>query len=280
MSKEAISQIEDMFEDLNRRSARSFPVPGTLSSILEKSIDPKQQVQNIRASSEILTTFATAAVEMWFRSLHSFLISASLTEASPIWASVAGYYSSHYSIRGFAHLFGIFQLYKIKRIVFLEKQNNRYVCRVEQKGDLREHRFYWKSVSEHPMIAGDPFFYPNLDSIPKSDVSHRNKTNYWDHLNCFPNFRPLEQEVLSQRVERIANIQFSDVPVPDADQFPDIENVQTIAYHRIVKFRRCLDEVLKSKNRFWSVNRQPSWCPSKMKFNVADPVYLALYKKN
>ena len=32
---------------------------------------------------------------MWLRAVHSF-ISASLTGISDIWASVAGYYSSHY----------------------------------------------------------------------------------------------------------------------------------------------------------------------------------------
>lgn len=272
-------QVEIMFEGLNRQSASdAFPRIETLASLLSSLADNSATTRTVAVSRQVLTSFATAAVEMWLRAIHSFLISASLTEASPIWASVSGYYASHYAIRGFAHLLGVFQLHKIKKIVYLQITAQPFVCSIEKKsGWNREHKFYWKYVSEHPSFSGDPFFYPNREDLSKSDGSHRNKANYADHVNRFPVFEPLESEYIRQRVERISNIEFSDVPIPSADRFPDIDSVQIVAYHRIVKFRRCVDEVLGEKNRFWRVHRKPSWCPDTMTFSLVDPAYLKLY---
>jgi hypothetical protein len=270
-----------MFASLDRqRAPGSFPAPGTLSDLLSECVDPSFPATTLAARPMILTCFATAAVEMWLRSVHSFLISVSLTSASPIWASVAGYYSSHYSVRAFAHLFGVFHLHKKKRIVLLDKDGSHLVLRIEKKhGKDREHKFYWKCVSDHPQLAGDPFFYPNLEDQPQSDGAHRNKANYSDHVDRFPVFQPLEAQYLRDRVERISNIEFSDVPVPSADRFPDIDNVQIVAYHRLVKFRRLVDEALSEGNRFWKVHRNPPWCPVTMKFSVVEPVYTALYAR-
>jgi hypothetical protein len=67
--------------------------------------------------------------------------------------------------------------------------------------------------------------------------------------------------------------------VPRTDDFPDTVSVQFVAYHRIVKFRRLLDEILGSKNRFWKVQRNPHWCPAGMNFSVVDPVFAALYAR-
>lgn len=224
--------------------------------------------------------FATAAVEMWLRAIHSFLISASLTQASPIWSSVAGYYSSHYSIRAFAHLFGVFHLHKMKRLVRVERQGRGLVLRIDRKhGYDREHKFYWKYLSAHPELSSDPFFYPNREDVPESDGSHRNKANYADHVDAFPVFRPLDAEQLEARIRRIAGIEFSDVPVPSADRFPDIETVQILAYHRVVKFRRLVDETVGPRHRFWKVQRTPSWCPPNMNFGLVEPVYAALYTR-
>ncbi len=281
MDKELSSQIERMFAELNLRSAaNSIPALGALSRLLSAYIDDSSSETVVAAKPIVLTHFATAAVEMWLRSVHSFLISVSLTRASPIWSSVAGYYSSHYSIRAFAHLFGVFQLYKMKRIAYLDKQGSHFVLRMENKGAKhREHKFYWKYVSEHPQLLTDPFFYANTDDQPRSDGAHRNKANYSDHVNLFPVFVPLDAQYLRDRVERISSIVFSDVPVPSADDddFPDLDNVQVIAYHRLVKFRRLVDEVLSTRNRFWNVQRKPSWCPETLKFSVVDPVFAALY---
>jgi hypothetical protein len=279
MDKELSGQVQRMFANLNNQSAAgALPAPGTLANVLSGYVVGNSPITIVAAPARELAYFATAAVEMWLRSIHSFLISVSLTKASPIWASVAGYYSSHYSIRAFAHLFGIFHLHRKKRIVFLEKQANHFVFRIEKKnGGDREHKLYWKHVKGHPQLAADPFFYASQDDQPRSDGSHRNKANYSDHVDRFPVFLPLEAEYLEERVERISNIEFSDVPVPDANNFPDIENVQVVAYHRIVKFRQLIDETLGTRNRFWKVQRSPSWCPGTLTFSVVEPVFSALY---
>lgn len=279
MTKDLQSQVERMFADLNNQSAAgSLPKPNTLSDLLANFVVGSSPNTTVTAQQKVLTCFATAAVEMWLRSVHSFLISVSLTKASPIWSSVAGYYSSHYSVRAFAHLFGFFNLHRKRRIVRLERDGNHLVLHIEKKnsGD-GEHKFYWKCAAEHPQLATDPFFYPNRDVGPKSDGAHRNKANYEDHIDWFPVFLPLQEQSLIDRVEHISTIPFSDVPVPDIDEFPDINNVQIVAYHRLVKFRLFVDEVLGNKNRFWKVQRKPSWCPSTMNFSVVDPVFAALY---
>jgi len=267
-----------MFAGLNRQSAASsFPAPGTLSELLSGHVDPSSPTKTVVATQQILTCFATAAVEMWLRAVHSFLISVSLTKASPIWASVAGYYSSHYSVRAFAHLFGVFQLHKKKRIAYLDTGGAHLVLE-KKHGNDREHKFYWKFVSEHPELTSDPFFYPNQED--QFDGGHRNKANYSDHVCRYPVFQPLDAQFLKDRVERISNIEFSSVPVPraDADHFPDIENIQIVAYHRLVKFRQLVDEVC-AGNRFWKVQRTPSWCPDTLKFSVVESVFVALYAR-
>jgi hypothetical protein len=134
-------------------------------------------------------------------------------------------------------------------------------------------------VSAHPQLADDPFFYPNQED--HLDGGHRNKANYSDHICRYPVFQPLDSQFLEDRVEKISSIQFSSVPAPrvDADHFPDIENVQILAYHRLVKFRKLVDEIC-GGNRFWKVQRTPAWCPETMKFSVVEPVFTALYARN
>ncbi len=159
----------------------------------------------------------------------------------------------------------------------LDKENRRFVCRIERKrGRDGEHKLYWKCVSEHPLLAGDPLFYLNLED--QSDGAHRNKANYSDHVNQFPTFQPLNARSLGERLERISNIELSDVPVPNAEHFPDLESVQIVAYHRLLKFRRILDEAVGLENRFWKVHRTPSWYPD-MKFEVVEPTYISVYER-
>jgi hypothetical protein len=271
-------QISVMFSRLNTQSAAgAFPAPRALSTLLTSKCAPYDQAF-IAARPADMTLFATAAVEMWLRAIHSFLISASLTDASPIWASVAGYYSSHYSVRAFAHLLGLFHLHRDKRVIKLSRQGHGWIFEIIKKnaGD-REHKLYWKFLAEHPEFNGDPFFYPNREDLPESDGSHRNRANYADHLNVFPQFKPLSEAFLAQRIQKIAEIQFSAVPVPNADKFPDIASVQILAYHRIVKFRKILDEVVGTEHRFWNVQRNPSWRPKDLTFEVVDPEYTAIY---
>ncbi|MGA2714012.1 MAG: hypothetical protein ABSG41_12970 [Bryobacteraceae bacterium] len=273
-------QITVMFSPLNNLSAAdAFPAIGALSELLTKNCAPFTQ-QAVAAKPNDLKAFATASVEVWLRAVHSFLVSASLTEASPIWSSVAGYYSSHYSIRAFAHLFGLFHLYKQRRLIQLAPQGKGWVFQIDKKnGGDREHKLYWKYLHQHAELANDPFFYFNRDDVPESDGSHRNRANYADHIDRFPIFRTLDSEYLARRIQKIAEIDLSDVPIPNADRFPDIESVQIIAYHRIVKFRQLLDEAVGPTHRFWKVQRTPSWTPRTLTFEVIDPAYTSIFAR-
>jgi hypothetical protein len=280
MNSDLSTQIAVMFKALNNKSAAdAFPEPRTLANLLKSRCSPFT-ADIVAAKTPDLSVFATAAVEMWLRAVHSFLISASLTQASPIWASVAGYYSSHYSMWAFSHLFGLFHLHHDKRLIQLKRDGNGFVFEIIKKnGGDREHKLYWKYLAEHKELKGDPFFYPNREDIPQSDGSHRNRANYADHLNSFPMFKPLSEEYLAQRIQKIAEIEFSAVPIPNADKFADLATVQILAYHRIVKFRQLLDEVVGVDNRFWAVQRNPSWKPKDLTFEVVEPVFAALYAR-
>ena len=260
-----------MFQGLGSTSATdAIPPPATLSLILNNIVD-NSSTSSSPISQTDATKFATAAVEMWHRAVHSFLISASLTKASPIWSSVSGYYSSHYSIRAFAHLFGHFLLYKNNKCrIELELDGNHYLCHIKPKGNKGEHRYYWKIVHEHPDLIDDSFFTINNEYISESDSAHRNKANYYDHLNGFQPFQVLDETYLKHRIAVISNIEIDEAPIPncDASPYPDLENVQIVAYHRLVKFRNFIDSILGGTNRFWSVHRNPSWCPNYMHFQL------------
>lgn len=280
MNSDLSAQINIMFRALNNKgSAASFPKPRALANLLRSRCAPFA-IEIVAARPPDLSFFATAAVEIWLRAVHSFLIAASLTDSSPIWASVSGYYSSHYSMRAFSHLFGLFHLHQDKRIIQLRRDGKGFVFEVIKKnGGDREHKLYWKYLAEHKELKDDPFFYPNREDIPESDGSHRNRANYADHLNSFPMFKPLDEEQLARRIQKIAEIEFSAVPVPNADKFADLATVQILAYHRIVKFRRLLDEVVGVDNRFWAVQRNPSWKPKDLTFEVVEPVFTSLYAR-
>lgn len=265
------TQLIATFKLLNTvAAAKAFPEPTTLSKTLENIIPTDNTVdRNIDAKGACY--FATAAVEIWLRSVHSFLISASLTEASPIWASVSGYYASHYVVRGLAHLLGYFQLFRRKRIVRLRLQGGQYICSfTSKKANEGEHKLYWKLIKQNAEFAGDEFFTENSADSDQSDVGHRNHANYSDHIYSYPTFKPLDKKALRERIEYISKIALDAPPLPRLNNFPDIEYVQLIAYHRIVKFRRLLDELLGGKNRFWNVHRNPSFATGYMDFQLAE----------
>src|SRR5258708_15661734 len=93
------THIESAFAALNHEAAvNAFPPTGALS---EKLFKIHVGRLNGAGHGEDLPTvakmFTTAAVNMWMRAVHAFLVSSSLTDVSPVWASVAGYYSSHYA---------------------------------------------------------------------------------------------------------------------------------------------------------------------------------------
>lgn len=278
-------QIEIMFAGLNRASAASsFPERGALSSRLNSFAEGKSNGPH-KIEQAIASKFATAAVEMWHRSIHSFLISASLTNASPVWASVSGYYSSHYTMRAFAHLLGYFQLRKRRKVIQLQISGSNYLCDIMKKnGEDAEHKSYWKIVKAHSDFASDPFFTNNEDQLPnygselRSDVAHRSIANYLDHISGFPSFQALDITYLKQRVNKISGIPLSDAPLPRLDLYPDLINVQLIAYHRLVKFKSYVDDIFGESNRFWKVHRRPSWCMPFLDFQIIKPSYTTIYK--
>jgi hypothetical protein len=197
---------------------------------------------------------------MWQRAVHSYVISASLTEVSPVWASVSGYYSSHYSVRALAHLLGRFQLFKAGKIARIDLVEKKTVCVFDPKGaNDREHKFYWRIVKQSVAFSTDPLFTINPSNIEPSDVAHRDRANYADHIGSFPIFRPLNEAQLRERTNRISQITFIAPPIPRAGKYPDLVNVQVMAYHRLIRIRSIMDEALGNKNRYWNGKRVPGW---------------------
>jgi len=276
-------RLEASFAPLNKIAAsKAFPAPMTLATQLEVLMPSADFVGPSKVGKSVSTLFATAAVDCWLRGIHGFLTSASLTEASPVWSSVSGYYSSHYCVRGFAHLLGYFQLYHKKRNVKMEiGKGGEYFCNFDKKlGADREHKIYWKLVKENPHFVSEPLFaFNNSDpSIDASDAGHRERMNYGDHIGLVPLFRNLDTPALRKRVEYISQIEFTTPPIPKRSKAPDIDSVQVVAYHRIVFFRRFLDEILGGGNRFWSVHRTPSWVDGMTDFQLTEQGSLASLK--
>ncbi len=267
------TRLETVFAHLRRKGAeQSIPPLGSLSARLETALKGKQPATtNVAVEPRVAVAFMTAAVEIWMRAVHSFLVSASLTGASPIWASSCGYYSSHYSVRALAHLLGYFQLYKRKRIVRLELHGGKYVCWFDPKQiHDREHRFYWKIVKRDQHFAADPLFSDNNPEDDISDVGHRDRANYADHVGQLAKFRALDVETLKRRVQFISEIMFTSPPIPRRSHFPDVEAVQVVAYQRVVRFRQFLDAILGGSNRFWSFHRNPSWADGMIDFQLSE----------
>jgi hypothetical protein len=271
-------RIQILFGALSRRAAfDALPPPGTLSQRLGALIEKSPMAVALDLTPDLACLFATAAVEIWQRGVHSLLISASLTAASPVWSSVAGYYASHYSVRGLAHLLGFFQLHRKQRILSIDIVKGRHVCHVKKKQE-REHKFYWKAVKSDVHFANDPFFTYNSEETDVSDASHRSWANYCDHINSYPLFTPLDEQSLRRRIERLSTMNLSSAPIPSRGRYPDLDTVQLVAYHRIIKFRSFLDGFLGGSNRFWRVHRTPSWCSKYLKFQVVAPAFIEVYK--
>ena len=264
------TQISTVFGHLNTgAAATAFPPPRTLSEALGKAIPQGGGLQR-NTDPRTASYFGTAAVDIWLRAIHSFLVSAGLTNSSPIWASVSGYYASHYAIRGLAHLLGYFQLYQKRRIVQLTLQGGRFVCSYQKKdGNDHEHKLYWKLVKRSNTFKQDALFTENDPYADDSDIRHRNHANYSDHLaGYYPIFHPLAASEIKNRIEFISKISFDSAPIPQFGKFPDLEDVQVIAYHRIIGFRRLLDEAVGTKNRFWDAHRTPSFAREYMDFQL------------
>jgi hypothetical protein len=246
---------------------------GALSIELNRLVPAKgASSPTVAVDPRVSTLFATASVDMWLRAIHSFLISVSLTATSHIWASVVGYYSSHYSVRALAHLLGYFQLHKQKKIVKLHVENGRYLCEYTKKtGADREHTAYWRLVKRDPLFASDQLFTENVsDANALADVAHRDRANYIDHLGAFPAFKPLNERELKDRIDQISGMEFTVPDIPDAEKYPDVGAVQIIAYHRLVRYRDLVDDILGGNNRFWSVHRDPPWAREYVNYQLTE----------
>ena len=266
-------RVAATFRPLEHTPAGSFPVFGTLSN--EYKTSPAAIGSVNYPTPTTAGYFGTAAVDMWHRSVHSFLISNSLTTSSPIWSSVSGYYSSHYTVRGLAHLLGYFHVFNRSALIHLQVgARGGYSCtRVSTSGLIgKEHQLYWMLVKRSPVFATDPIFTNNPVGInvDESESNHRNLANYADHLCNYPIFKPLDIEETKARINHISSIVLEDPPIPQKSKFPDISSVQLIAYHRLVTFRQILDEVLVDSNRFWSVHRNPPFATEYMDFQVPE----------
>ena len=176
-------------------------------------------------------------------------------------------------MRGYAHLLGHYLLYRQKKAVILTLKNGSFYCHMESKGE-REHKAYWTCVRESAPFGSDPYCTVQVDERPRSDGAHRNKANYSDHVGNFSKFKALTLAAAADRIDRISDIEVTALPLPNADNFPDLDSVQIIAYHRIVGFRKYLDNLLGDGNKFWNAHRAPHWCTGLVDFQVVEPQFL------
>jgi hypothetical protein len=285
VEKQLEARVQATFQRLNSVSAsRAFPPMGALTKRLGELM-PGDNQSDVFVDDRVAQLFATASVDAWLRSVHTFLISSSLTVASPMWAIVTGYYSSHYAVRALAHLLGYFLLFGRKRCVRIQLDGGRFTCSFDAKGaSNREHKVYWAWVKHDTHFAFDPWFTLNPPineaNLPKSrlnpapqlsDIAHRDRANYIDHLGPYLHFRPLNEIQLRDRAHMIASMEFKEPPIPELGRFPDVESVQIVAYYRLVKYRRFLDLLIGTKNRFWSVHRNPAFADRIISFQIQDP---------
>lgn len=267
--------FELSFAKLDKPTARlDFPRPGTLSGHLTTLLSGPNPGAAVLSHNNF-SMLATAGVEMWHRAIHSFIWSVALTEDSPLWASVSGYYSSHFVMRAFAHSMGIFKSFSHKTALQVVVKGNQFVCDVlTDKGG--EHAFYWKAVKGHPQLLTNPLFRENNErennrTEDRSDAIHRNFANYADHLDSFTAPKFSDMEAIANRITKIGHIRRHSViaPTPQRNRFPDLDKVQILAFQRIAAFHEFLDDRVPD-NRFWKAHRRPNWCKDIMLFQVED----------
>ncbi len=269
IDEEFKQRILKTFQPLNSSSVRSFPEAKYLSNYLkEKS---KERSSLIPPKAAVL--FAKAAIEIWHRSIHSFLISLSLIDESPIWAAIIGYYSSHYSVRAIAHMLGYFYLYgdnKLFRLEFGREGTYSYSNPRRSDKSRSEHKLYWLLVKRNSTFSLNTLFDENPKE--KSDSAHRNYANYIDFLSKYYNsFKsPLSKERIKNQIDTLSALSSKDISRPDIKKFPDAASVQLHAYSRIIIFRRILDTVLSNKNKFWNNNRNPTFAIEFMNYQLKD----------
>lgn len=258
--------VEKSFGKLdNPPGSWDFPPRGSLSQCLNVLLaKPGKTPPALTHQQSRL--FASAGVEMWHRAIHSFLWSVALTESSHLWSSVSGYYASHFVMRAFAHSMGIFKSFTLKKTIQVVIQDRQFVCMLPDAPG-GEHAFYWKAVKGHAKFALNPLFRENNERDMNSESAHRTFANYTDHLD---NFSPLKfpgLETVATNVGQISRIRLGSVAPPSRDDYPDLRNVQILAFQRIVAFHDFLEERV-PQNRFWRAHRSPNWCKDVMVFQV------------
>ncbi len=242
-----------------------FPLVESLSDRVVTSLeDDVQLIPHFQIS-----LFASASIEMWHRAVHSFLWSVALRDHSKIWSSVTGYYSSHYVMRAFAHAFGFFKSFAKKKIIQVVISHGTGVCKVIDADDKGEHSFYWKVVKHYPEFKDNLLFRFNSERDKTSDCSHRNHANYSDHIGGYLKVGFPTTAQLLDSIEKISRIRRFAITEVSRDGFPDLDNVQILAYQRLVTFRDFLDGRLKD-NRFWRAHRDPNWCKGMVTFHLED----------
>lgn len=258
--------VELSFGKLDKPSAKmDFPKPGTLSRHFNELVETAGNTVPT-LSHQHCPMLASAGVEMWHRSIHSFLWSLALTDGSPLWSSVSGYYASHFAMRAFAHSMGIFKSFTQKKVIQVVIKNGSFVCSLSSS-KLGEHAFYWNAVKGK--LIDNPLFHDNNERDMKSDSAHRTFANYTDHVDSFSSMKFPALETVAESVEKISRIRLHSVTSPSRDDFPDLQNVQILAFQRIVAFHDFL-EARVPKNRFWRAHRRPSWCNEVMVYQVED----------
>ena len=260
--------IELSFGKLDKANAKmDFPETGSLSNHLNGLIAGMGTTSPI-LNHKYSPMLASAGVEMWHRAIHSFLWSIALTNGSPLWSSVSGYYSSHFVMRAFAHSMGIFKSFTKKEVIQVIVNNGQFVCSPVGWGkDRGEHEFYWKAVKEHPKFLSNDIFRINNQKDIKSEASHRTFANYTDHLNSFVPIDFPSPLAVAETIEKISRIRLGSFP--SREDYPDLQNVQILAFQRIVAYQDFIDEKV-YKNRFWKAHRRPSWCKYLMRYQVED----------
>ena len=257
--------LELTFARLGRSGATlDFPEKKSLAKHVAKLIeDSTPTILHTNAS-----LFASASVEMWQWAVHSFLWSVALTKYSEIWSSVTGYYASHYVMRAFAHAFGFFKSFSGKKVVQISIRAGHFVVSVLDEKERGEHSFYWKVVKKHPEFSHNPLFRSNSEKDRTSDCSHRNDANYTDHIGNFDKSGFPRAVELVESVEKISHIRR--FAVTEVGEYPNLSNVQILAYQRIVTFRDFLDKRLPN-NHFWRTHKFPNWCRGIITFELHDP---------
>ena len=260
--------LELSFGKLNKPSAKmDFPRPSSLAQLFGELI--RSGVSTPALSHEKISMLASAGVEMWHRAIHSLLWSLALTERSPLWSSVLGYYASHFVMRAFAHAMGIFRSFSQRKVIQVVVQNGQFICTFLESRE-GEHAFYWKAVRGHPKLITNPLFRENSERNPKSDSAHRNFANYTDHVDAFLPLQFPTLKTVAESIEKISRIRLHSITEPSREDYPDLQNVQILGFQRVVAFHDFLDERV-LQNRFWRAHRRPSWCNTLMSYQIEEP---------